>query len=114
MIRVIVTFVIAAFIIYLSYISSKYIGKGMNRTSTGHYMRLVDQITVGQDRYIAILQTGGKYFLVGIASGQISILSELRPEDLTQLSSENGADEIKTPDFREIMEKLGNLRKKGR
>ena len=47
---VILTFIAAVFIIYLSYLCSKYIGKGMNRSGNSHYMRVIDQLMVGQDR----------------------------------------------------------------
>lgn len=87
MVQVIVTFVVAAVIIYLSYVCSKYIGKGANMNKTSRYMRIIDQIAVGQDRHLAIVQIGIKYFLVGIASGQVNILSEIQEEDFVQIST---------------------------
>lgn len=114
MFRVIITFAAAALIIYLSYLSSKYIGKNMNKSSSSRYMRLIDQITVGQDRHIAIMQVGDKYLLVGITAGQINVLSEMQDEDLLPLSPESQGTGVKSPDFKEMMEKLGNIRKKGR
>ena len=53
--RVIATFFAVIAIIYLSYLASKYIGKGLGRTGSSRYMRLIDQITLGQDRHIAIM-----------------------------------------------------------
>ena len=46
---VILTFIAAVFIIYLSYVVSKYVGRGMNKNGNSHYMRVVDQLMVGQD-----------------------------------------------------------------
>lgn len=112
--RVIVTFVVAALIIYLSYVCSKYIGKSMSKGSSSRYMRLIDQITLGQDRHIAVVQVSGRYMLVGITAGQINVLAELQDDELFPLSPESGDSEMKTPDFRALMEKLGNLSKKGR
>lgn len=114
MFKVFITFAAAVFIIYLSYVCSKYIGKGMNKSSSSRYMRLIDQIMIGQDRYIAIVQTGTKYLMVGITAGQINVLSEVQPDELLPLSPETDETGVKTQDFRELMEKLGNLRKKGR
>ena len=45
--RVIATFVAVIVIIYLSYLASKYIGKGLGRSGSSRYMRLIDQITLG-------------------------------------------------------------------
>ena len=75
--RVIATFVAVIVIIYLSYLASKYIGKGLGGRNSSRYMRLIDQITLGQDRHVAIMQVGGKYLLVGVTSGQISLISEV-------------------------------------
>lgn len=113
--RVIVTFAVAALIIYLSYICSKYIGKNMNKSSSSRYMRLIDQITLGQDRHIAVVQVSGRYMLVGITAGQINVLTELQDDELFPLSPEPVDSEMKVPDFKAMMEKLGNLtNKKGR
>lgn len=103
----IVTFLLAAGIIYLSYICSKYIGKGISRGGRSGYMRLVDQMPVGQNRTVAIVQVGGRYFVLGIASEQIQLLTELEEEDLIPIAAGNR--EGSTPDFGEV---LARLRKK--
>ena len=87
--RVIATFIAVALIIYLSYVASKYIGGSLKRSSSSRYMRLLDQVTLGQDRHIAIVQVGAKYMLVGVTAGQVSFLSELRDEELISLSAED-------------------------
>lgn len=111
--RVIATFVAAAVIIYLSYLASKYIGQGMSRSSSSRYMRLIDQITLGQDRHVAIVQVGGKYLLVGVTSGQVNVLSEIRDEELFPLEPDTEEGAAKIPDFKAMMEKLGDIGKRG-
>lgn len=113
MIRVIMTFLAAGIVIYLSYLFSKYVSKGMGRSSASRYMRLVDQITVGQDRHIAIMQVGEKYLLVGITAGQITALTELKEEELLLISTEDGDGGVNPPDFREWMNKFRGITKKG-
>ena len=112
--RVIVTFIIVILIIYLSYLVSKYIGRGLARGNSSKYMRLIDQITLGQDRHIAIVQIGDKYLLVGITSGQINVLSEIDDEALFPLSPDSDEAGMRTPDFKTIMGKLSDMTKKGR
>lgn len=113
MFRVIMTLLAAGIVIYLSYLFSKYVSRGMNRSSASRYMRLVDQITVGQDRHIAIMQVGVKYLLVGITAGQITVLSDLEEEDLLLLSPGDGNGGVKTPDFQEWMKRFRGITKKG-
>lgn len=108
------TVVIVAFIIYLSYLASRYLGRGIAKISSSRYMRLIDQITLGQERYIAIVQVSGKYLLVGITAGQVNILSELSDEELFPLTPEEENGEIRTPDFRVMLDKLNGLGRKRR
>ena len=113
MLRVIVTFVVAALILYLSYVASKYVGKSANINQKSRYMRVIDKIVVGQDRYIAIVQIGIKYFLVGIASGQVNILSEVQEDDLVQINpTENTGKEY--INFKDTYEKWKTMGKRGK
>lgn len=98
------TFLLAAFIIYLSYICSKYLGKGLARSSRSKYMRLVDQLMVGQNRTLAIVQVGEQYLLLGIAQEQIRTLGELTEEELIPLPE---MEIDATLDFSQILSKLG-------
>lgn len=112
--RVIATFIIVAFIIYLSYLASKYLGRGMSRGSNSRYMRMIDQLTLGQDRHIAVIQVGGRYLLVGVTAGQISILSEIKDEELFPLGPEEEGGGAQQLDFRKMLGKLNDLGKKRR
>ena len=109
----IATLIIVVLIIYGSYIVSKYIGKGLAKNSSSRYMRLIDQITMGQDRHIAIVQISGRYLLIGVTAGQINVLSELQDDEIFPLTPEEN-DRGNTVDFRAMMEKFSDLGKKGR
>ncbi len=111
---VIFTFIGVVLIIYLSYLASKYIGTGLNKSSSSRYMRLVDQITMGQDRHIAIVQVSGKFLLLGITGSQINVLSEIQDEELFPLTPEGEDGGVKAPDFRALLDKLGDMGKKRR
>ena len=103
---VILTFIAAVFIIYLSYVVSKYVGRGLNKNGNSHYMRVVDQLMVGQDRYVAVVQAG-------VTSQQISLLRELDPEYLIPLAPIQGNSTPKAQEFRELLNKLGKMTQKG-
>lgn len=110
----ILTFIAAVVIIYLSYLVSKYVGKGMNRNGSSHYMRVLDQLMVGQDRYVAVIQAGDRYLLLGVTSQQINLLRELDAEDLIQLNSDTGRGSAKVPEFKELLSGLGGrIKRKG-
>lgn len=111
--RIFATFVIVACIIYLSYLASKYLGRGMSKSTNSRYMRLIDQITLGQDRHIAVIQVGGKYLLVGVTAGQVNILSEVKDEELFPLAPEDESGGPQPMDFRKMLGKLNDLGKRG-
>lgn len=97
------TFLLAAIIIYLSYICSKYLGKGLVRSSSSRYMRLVDQMLVGQNRSLAIVQIGTQYLFLGITQEQIQTLAEISEEDLIPLSTDSKENAL---DFGQILSKI--------
>lgn len=111
----ILTFIAAVAIIYLSYLVSKYVGKGMNRNGSSHYMRVLDQLMVGQDRYVAVVQAGDRYLLLGITSQQITLLRELDAEDLIRLDTDIGKGTVKVPEFKDLLSGFGgHTRRKGK
>ncbi len=112
--QIIFTFFVAVIIIYLSYLCSKYIGKGANGNRRSRYMRVIDQIPVGQDRHLAVVQIGIKYFLVGIASGQVNVLSELQEEDLIQIAAPDKVFGGELGNFKDTLEKWKSLGKRGK
>ncbi len=112
--KAIAAFFLAALIIYLSYVCSKLLNKGLNRSSSSRYMRLLDQITVGQDRHLAVVQIGDRYLLVGITAGQINLLAEMQDEDLLPISPEESSASSGAADFKDLLERLGKYTKRGR
>ncbi len=99
-----VTFLMAAVIIYLSYLCSKYMGKGMVRNSRSRYMRMLDQMIVGQNRTLAVVQAGDRYLLLGVGPERIDMLLELSEEELIPIGGEDGE---QTVDFGRLLSKIG-------
>ena len=89
-------FLTFAFVIVLMVIASrlftKYIKGGTLGIRQSRFMRIIDTIAVGQDRYLLIVEINGVYYLVGSTSSDVSILSEL---DGTQI--EQGLSDLKKP-----------------
>lgn len=103
-----VTLVIMSGILYLTYVCSRRIGHSGRLRGRTHYMKMVDQLPVGQDRTLAIIQKGSTYLLLGITSSQITLL-----ETSKELEKLDDGDEVVTqvPDFKVLLEKLGNRKK---
>ncbi len=100
-----VTFLMAAFIIYLSYVCSKYLGKGLVKGGSSKYMSIVDQLVVGQNRTLTIVRVSGRYLLLGITQEQIQVLTDLKEEELFPLGNEAEGEPVLN--FNQVLTKLG-------
>ena len=60
------------------------------------------------------MQIGIKYFLVGIASGQVNVLSELQEEDLIQIATPEKLSGGEFGNFKDTLEKWKTLGKRGK
>lgn len=98
-------------ILYLAFVCTKYIGKTGKIKGSSRYIRLIDQIVVGQDRTIAVIRAGSSYLLLGITSSGINVLKELNEEDMEELDIDP-EQEIQIPDFKTVMDKLGKRKRK--
>ena len=76
------------FVIYLSYVFSKYISKGTAKITAAKHMQVIDRLVVGQDRFILIVSVLDKYYLVSVTGQSIEILKELDGDELKN-SSDN-------------------------
>ena len=111
MLTAISTLCIVIVIIYLSYVAAKFVGKSPIRGGRSQYMRMIDQMPLGQSRAVSVVQVGDRYFLIGIAEKQINILAELEEEGLVPLKIEEPMNQAAIPDFKELMRRLEEARK---
>lgn len=79
--------ILTVLILYLSYLFTKSLGKGIGLKRGGTYMQMLDRLPFGQDKSVAIVRTGSHYYLIGIASSQITLLAELSEEDIKKEES---------------------------
>lgn len=107
-----VTILIVIFIIYLSYLFSKYMAAGAVKMSRSKHMQIIDKIIMGQDRFIVIVQVGSRFFLIGIAGTNIQNITELEENDLT-LTNNNieGQFQNTAMNFKDILSKLKSNKK---
>lgn len=106
------TLIVVVLILYLAYVATKYIGRGVGVRARSSCMRIRDQIAIGRDRSAVIMQIGTRFFLVGITASQVSILSELDEEDIIPFQDSEIEENQPYPDFRDLLDKIGKGKKK--
>lgn len=73
---------VVAFVIYLSYLFSKFVAKKVNNIANSNNIKIVERVSLTQDKGLAIVEIGQSYFLVGFSTNTIEILQELNKDDL--------------------------------
>lgn len=71
------------------------------------------QASPGQDKAVAIIRTGSRYYLIGIASSQITLLAELSEEEVpkeTAAPSAFGAESYEN--FKNVIKKYTDKHRK--
>lgn len=100
------------FILYLSYVFSKYIGKGIGMKKSTRHMQVLDRLILSQDKSIAVVQVGCRYFLIGVASSQINVLTELSGDDLVELQESVIDANMASIDFKSLLKQMAGRKDK--
>ncbi len=82
-ISAIITLVIVVGILLLTYIATRYIAGISGASKATRNISIVEKVSVGQDKSVAIAKVGDKYLLLGITAGGITTLCELLEDELT-------------------------------
>lgn len=98
-------------ILVLAYWCSRYLGKRYGGSVSGTYLKIIDRVQVGADRYLLLVKLEEHTYLIGVSPAGVQLLSEpadfvWEPEEDGQ--SQNGA----APGFQELLKAYGSLREK--
>lgn len=105
------TILIVGVILYITYLFTRVVGRGIAGKSHSTYMKLIDQMMIAQNCSIAVVKIGNRFFLIGIASSEITLLTELKEEDLEDLATFSSDINTTKTDFKELMTKFGNRKR---
>lgn len=70
------------FIIYLSYVASKYLAGTAASMGVSKYMSIIDRVPLGKDRFLLIVRVGEKLLFLGVTDQAVTNLSQLEASDL--------------------------------
>lgn len=107
-----ITLVIIVVIIYMSYLCSKYMAVGANRIHKASYMKLIDKMLIGQEKWLAIVKIADKYFLISVTTASIELLTELQEADIVELPDQKQGVDSLTESFHEVFSKIASRKKK--
>lgn len=98
-------------ILVLAYWCSRYLGKRYGGSVSGRYLKIIDRVQVGADRYLLLVKLQEHTYLVGVSPAGVQLLSE--PADvLLELEDEVPAESSAAPGFQELLKACGSFREK--
>lgn len=87
--QLMVTLLIFAFVLFLTYVTSRWIGKYQKGHMLSKNLRIIETIPAGQNKNICLLKAGTEYLVVAIGKDEIHALATLSEDQLTDLSFKN-------------------------
>lgn len=95
-------------ILVLSYWCSRYLGKRWGGSISGSYLKIIDRIQVGADRYLLLVKLQDHTYLIGVSDKGVQLLTE------ADGTFEVPEQEKGTVGFQEILKACGSFTKGGK
>ena len=106
--QLIVTLLIFVFVLGITYITTRWIGKYQKGHMNSKNLRVIETIPAGQNKHICLLKAGTEYLVVAIGKDEIHLLATLTEDQLTDLSFMNEVSDtmVTGESFQEIFGQL--------
>jgi len=79
--KVITFLIIFASVLFLAYISTRYIGKKASIAMKGKFIKIEETLSLGVDKKIYLVKAGKKYFLMASSGKNFQFLTEVEIDD---------------------------------
>ena len=88
-VQLITVLVIFIFVLIITYFTTRWIAGIQKGRSFNKNLRIIETISAGNNKMISIVQAGEKYLVVSIGKDEVHYLTELKQEELKDLSFMN-------------------------
>lgn len=106
-VQLITVLIIFVFVLILTYFTTKWMAGIQKGRSFNKNLRIIETISVGNNKMISIVEAGTKYIVVSIGKDDVNYLTELKEEELKDLSFKDPQSMTQNPEsFSAIMDKL--------
>ena len=100
--------IIFVFVLFITYFTTRWIAGHQNTRINNKNLKIIESISVGNNKYISIIQAGELYLVVSVNKDDIRLLSQLNKEQLIDLSFENNDTTLSNDSFQQILDKFKN------
>ncbi len=104
--QLIVVLLIFVFVLFITYITTRWLGGIQKAKSNNKNLQIVETIAVGNNKFVSIIAVGKKYIVVSVGKDEVHMLTQLEEEDLKDLSYLNQTSGMNGESFQEILRKI--------
>lgn len=84
-IQLIGVLIIFAFVLVITYFTTKWIGKYQKQNFSNRNLQIIESIRIGNNKFIAIVKAGEVYLVVSAGKDDVSLLAQLTEDQLTEV-----------------------------
>lgn len=100
-------------LLFLAYVTARYMGNKQNRAMRGRSISIVETITLGGDKRLHLVKVGNQYVLIATTSKSVEFLTTVNVEEAEEEHSLKTEAPAGVFDFKAIFEKYaGNYKNK--
>lgn len=106
LIQLIGALIIFAFVLGITYLTTRWMGGFQKSRSNNKNLHVIETISVGNNKYISIVEAGTVYLVVSVGKDEVHLLTQLTREQLKDFSFEHQGEKETQESFAEILGKL--------
>lgn len=110
LIQLIGILVIFVFVLVITYATTRWIANYQKTTGKNRNIRVIETFRISNSKYIQIIQTGNKYLAIGVSKDNITLLTELSKDEITDFTADN--QQTKDESFAKILDKFKDMKPK--
>lgn len=106
LVQLIGALIIFAFVLGVTYLTTRWMGGFQKSCSNNKNLHVIETISVGNNKYISIVEVGTVYLVVSVGKDEVHLLTRLTREQLKDFSFEHQGEKEKQESFAEILGKF--------
>ena len=109
LVQLIGALIIFAFVLGVTYLTTRWMGGFQKSRSNNKNLHVIETISVGNNKYISIVEAGTVYLVVSVGKDEVHLLTRLTREQLKDFSFEHQGEKEKQESFAEILGKFKDM-----
>ena len=97
---------IFVFVLWITYLTTRWMGGFQKAHSNNKNLHIIETISVGNNKYLEIVQAGTKYLVVAVGKDEVEFLAELSEAELKEVPALNNSITSSAESFQDILSKV--------